>query len=85
MQMCDIWICCAYPVFSFLHRGSEKSQSRICADYRLREIKKAGDKVNIRLNGILLAQAKLSALSEVLKLSIIHTVDRGTANFGVLY
>ena len=28
MQMHGIWICCTYPVFSFLHRRSEKYQSR---------------------------------------------------------
>nr|QIQ14741.1 hypothetical protein [Klebsiella pneumoniae]QUW42182.1 hypothetical protein [Escherichia coli]QIQ15895.1 hypothetical protein [Klebsiella pneumoniae]QUW41050.1 hypothetical protein [Klebsiella pneumoniae]QUW41424.1 hypothetical protein [Klebsiella pneumoniae] len=27
MQMRGIWICCAYPVFSFLHRRSEKYHS----------------------------------------------------------
>ena len=80
-----LFLCLSCNNHSSSHCRSEKYQSRICADYWLREIKKAGDKVNIRLNGILLAQAKLSALSEVLKLSIIHTVDRGTANFGVLY
>jgi hypothetical protein len=29
MQMRGIWICCAYPAFSFFHRRSENSQFRI--------------------------------------------------------